>query len=61
MGRADSGWLDDWGPALRHLIRDIANPSASDPLYPQHRHKDWFVGHSWASGLFPSASGRNQV
>ena len=45
---------------MTHLIRDIANPSDADPLYPPMRHKDWFVGHSWAGGLFPSASGRNQ-
>ena len=22
--------------------------------------KDWFVGHSWAAGIFPFADGRNQ-
>jgi len=60
VGRKDSAWLRQWAPSISHLIRDIANPSATDPLYPQHRFKDWFVGHSWASGIFPSASGRNQ-
>ena len=24
------------------------------------RNKDWFVGHSWAAGIFPFADGRNQ-
>ena len=60
VGRKDSKWLTKWAPAISHMIRDIANPSAEDPLYPQHRFKDWYVGHSWASGIFPSASGRNQ-
>lgn len=60
VGRKDPAWLHKWAPAISHLIRDIANPSRSDPLYPPHRFKDWYVGHSWASGLFPSASGRNQ-
>jgi len=60
VGKADATWITKWAPAINHLLRDIANPSADDPLYPQHRFKDWYVGHSWASGLFPSASGRNQ-
>jgi len=60
VGRKDPAWLKQWAPAIAHLIRDIANPSADDPLYPPQRFKDWYVGHSWASGLFPSASGRNQ-
>ena len=60
VGRKDPAWLHKWAPAISHLIRDIANPSRTDPLYPPQRFKDWYVGHSWASGLFPSASGRNQ-
>ena len=43
-----------------HLVRDIANPSDKDPLYPPHRFKDWYVGHCWASGLFPSGSTAEQ-
>ena len=47
------------------LIRDIANPSTSDRYFPQFRHKDWFLGSSWASGLGlinggPYPNGRNQ-
>ena len=47
------------------LVRDIANPSKEDPFFPQHRHKDWYMGHSWASGLAvpggkPNFLGRNQ-
>jgi len=60
VGKANPAWLAQWAPSINHLLRDIANPSADDPLYTQHRFKDWYVGHSWASGLFPSASGRNQ-
>lgn len=60
VGRKDKAWLNKWAPAISHLIRDIANPTSEDPLYPVHRFKDWYVGHSWASGIFPSASGRNQ-
>ena len=25
---------------------------ATDPHYGYMRNKDWFVGHSWAAGLF---------
>jgi len=60
VGKTDPDWLKKRAPALLHLVRDIANPSEADPLYPKHRFKDWYVGHCWASGLFPSASGRNQ-
>ena len=47
------------------LIRDIANPSAKDPYFPTWRHKDWYLGSSWASGIVtiggdPYPNGRNQ-
>ncbi|KAL1924322.1 uncharacterized protein VTP21DRAFT_7357 [Calcarisporiella thermophila] len=42
------------------LIRDVANPSSADPYFPVFRNFDWWVGHSWASGLFPSADGMNE-
>ena len=48
------------------MVRDIANPSSSDAFFPLWRHKDWFVGSSWASGIVkrewgPDPHGRNQV
>jgi len=42
------------------LARDIANPSVADPFYPITRHKDWFVGHSWAQGLDATYDGKDQ-
>ena len=47
------------------LIRDIANPSENDKYFPMFRHKDWFLGSSWASGIGlinggPYPNGRNQ-
>ena len=33
------------------MVRDIANPSKDDHYFPVHRHKDWYMGHSWASGI----------
>eukprot|EP01129_Flabellula_baltica_P008611 TRINITY_DN3439_c0_g1_i1.p1 TRINITY_DN3439_c0_g1~~TRINITY_DN3439_c0_g1_i1.p1 ORF type:complete len:471 (-),score=94.94 TRINITY_DN3439_c0_g1_i1:3-1415(-) len=42
------------------IIRDIANPSSSDPYFPVTRHKDWYTGHSWAAGLDPVPDAKNQ-
>jgi len=59
----------EWGAKnLEHImvmVRDIANPSKDDPFFPVHRHKDWYMGHSWASGIAvpggkPNFLGRNQ-
>jgi endo-1,3(4)-beta-glucanase len=56
----------DWGKRnfekILLLIRDIANPSIDDTIFPTHRHKDWFQGSSWASGVGspPVLNGRNQ-
>jgi endo-1,3(4)-beta-glucanase len=54
-----------WSKVL-NLIRDIANPSLDDDWFPLWRHKDWFLGSSWASGIVkhewgPDPHGRNQV
>jgi endo-1,3(4)-beta-glucanase len=54
----DPTW--QWAPYLMDLARDIANPSTQDIYYPITRHKDWFVGHSWAQGLDATYDGKNQ-
>jgi endo-1,3(4)-beta-glucanase len=33
------------------LVRSIANPSKLDDAFPLFRHKDWYQGSSWASGI----------
>ena len=57
------------GARARHervlaLARDYANPSADDAFFARLRHKDPFLGLSWASGLAPpggaNANGQNQ-
>lgn len=40
------------------LIRDIASPQA-DQYFPQFRSFDFFHGHSWAHGIFPSGDGKD--
>ena len=44
------------------LVRDIANPSEEDNYFPLFRHKDWYQGSSWASGIaYPAyLNGKNQ-
>ena len=42
------------------FARDIANPSADDTYFPVTRHKDWFLGHSWANGLVEYGDNRSQ-
>lgn len=44
------------------LVRSIANPSREDNAFPLYRHKDWYQGSSWASGVPLPAylNGKNQ-
>lgn len=39
---------------------DIINPSSQDPYFPITRCRDWFAGHSWASGIANGAGSRDQ-
>ncbi|OVF10554.1 putative endo-1,3(4)-beta-glucanase [Clavispora lusitaniae] len=60
----DPNWLHENGDLVLNyaltLIRDYANPSAKDPYFPQSRNFDWFHGHSFAHGIFPSGDGKNE-
>jgi len=58
IGKGNPQWLQSKLPQLMPLIRDVASPKA-DSRFPQARHKDWFDGHSWASGLFPFGDAKN--
>lgn len=60
MAKDNPAWVNQWGDEVMHLIRDIAEPSGADPHYGYMRNKDWFVGHSWAAGLFEFGDSRNQ-
>ncbi|MDB5162467.1 MAG: uncharacterized protein JWO54_982 [Candidatus Saccharibacteria bacterium] len=51
LARNDATWRANNKAAIESLIRDIANPSHTDTYFPKFRHKDWFAGHSYASGL----------
>ena len=60
MAKDNPTWVSQWGDEVMDLIRDIAEPSGSDPYFGYMRNKDWFVGHSWAAGLFEFGDARNQ-
>ncbi len=60
IARGDSAWATTNWAAIQHLVRDVANPTAADQDYTKMRNMDWFVGHSWAAGLFQFGDARNQ-
>ncbi len=60
MAKDNPSWVAEWGDEVMDLIRDIAEPSGVDPHFGFMRNKDWFVGHSWAAGLFEFGDSRNQ-
>ena len=61
----DNNWGRKFHERVLLLVRDIANPSGNDPYFPAWRHKDWYLGFSWASGVVtidgkPYPNGRNE-
>jgi endo-1,3(4)-beta-glucanase len=45
---------------INWFARDIVNPSSADPYFPITRCRDWFAGHSWASGIANGAGSRDE-
>lgn len=56
----DEEFLRDYGDMVELLIRDYANPSKTDDLFPWLRNFDPYEGHSWAGGYADNRSGNNQ-
>jgi endo-1,3(4)-beta-glucanase len=54
----DGVWARDWHQHVLLLVRDIANPSNDDEYFPTWRHKDWYLGFSWASGVVTINGGK---
>ncbi|KAG6959362.1 hypothetical protein JG687_00008832 [Phytophthora cactorum] len=52
--------LGDIGTPLLNSNTSFFNDLPVRLLFPTARHKDWFVGHSYASGLFPMEDGKSQ-
>jgi endo-1,3(4)-beta-glucanase len=45
---------------IAHNCNFEAKPAAVGPFFPGARHKVWFDGHSFASGMFPFGNGKSQ-
>jgi endoglucanase Acf2 len=66
LGRLDDSFVKEYGNRVDTLFYDVAhnanfNSQSSDGVFfPGARHKLWFDGHSFASGLFPFANGKSQ-
>ncbi|MDC0710652.1 discoidin domain-containing protein [Stigmatella sp. ncwal1] len=56
----DANFRTQYGAMVEHLIRDYANPSRTDTLYPFFRSFDPYEGHSWAGGYADNNNGNNQ-
>ncbi len=68
LGRAKPKFISQYGSYVDSLFYDVAHNSSAvihpgskgEIFFPLARHKSWFDGHSFASGLFPFADGKSQ-
>lgn len=60
IGHLDKAWLKQNKDYVNILVRDIANPSSEDTIFPMWRNFDWYHGHSWAHGLYAAMDGKDQ-
>mmetsp|Transcript_5476 Transcript_5476/g.5907 ORF Transcript_5476/g.5907 Transcript_5476/m.5907 type:complete len:1006 (+) Transcript_5476:51-3068(+) len=68
MAKIDPTFTDRFGANVDALFYDIAHSSngnsrgiGSDSIFfPMSRHKSWFDGHSFATGMFPFGNGKSQ-
>ncbi|KAL7547375.1 hypothetical protein ACHAWF_015267 [Thalassiosira exigua] len=67
LGRKRPEFIAQYGPFVDALFYDVAHSSTNlmsnsgnGIFFPTARHKSWFDGHSFASGLFPFANGKSQ-
>ena len=66
MAKMNATFVDEFGIHVDSLLNDVVHDSNQDSnlvegsFFPFTRHKSWFDGHSYASGLFPFADGKSQ-
>ncbi len=60
LSKFDNNYIQLHKKEILMIVKDICNNDASDQNFPYVRHKDFFDGHSWASGLFQQSDGKNQ-
>jgi len=67
----DAGFMSEYREALFALLYDVASPGPATrasletvgidrAAFPRARHKDFYAGHSWASGIFFMGQGKAQ-
>ncbi|MBQ4822347.1 glycosyl hydrolase [Aquimarina sp. MMG016] len=54
------GWASQWGEMINLLVRDAANPSRTDTMFPFLRNFSPYAGHSWANGFSSEPLGNDQ-
>ncbi len=57
VAKYDPAWLAKWKSQLAYMVRDYGNINAQDEYFPLVRHKDFYAGHSWGSGLSSMVDG----
>jgi endo-1,3(4)-beta-glucanase len=68
MAKVDPTFLERFGTHVDAMFHDIAHPTNVDSrampgsgvFFPFSRHKSWFDGHSYATGMFPFGNGKSQ-
>ncbi|KAH7240148.1 glycosyl hydrolase family 81-domain-containing protein [Fusarium redolens] len=60
IAKYDANWLNQHKGYVTLFAQDIINPSAEDLYFPITRCRDWFAGHSWASGIANGVGSRDQ-
>lgn len=68
LARIDPTFIDRFGTYVDAMFHDIAHGSNGDSravgrgqiFFPLSRHKSWFDGHSFATGIFPFGDGKSQ-
>ena len=69
MASVNATFMDQFGPYVDVIFYDVAHRSTngdssvshnSSLFFPLSRHKSWFDGHSYATGMFSFGNGKSQ-
>ncbi|MDE6277841.1 MAG: hypothetical protein K2M06_07010 [Muribaculaceae bacterium] len=53
-------WVEEWGPMVDLLVRDVASVSRDDKMFPYMRSFSPYSGHCWANGFATLGAGADQ-
>lgn len=68
MAKLDATFVERFGSHVDTIFHDVAHSTNGDSktvlpnnvFFPLSRHKSWFDGHSFATGMFPFGNGKSQ-